>query len=109
MRWEPKSKSNSKDWDKVAALTEVALQSSPVDPGLLRRLCGALVSLGKGNEAKVESILAQAVARAPYDAELHVYLARVQMVLAKLDEAKLRIDEVLRLAPQSRNGRILNF
>jgi tetratricopeptide (TPR) repeat protein len=109
MRWELKSNSKSENWNKVAALTEAALQSSPIDPELLRRLCGALIAAGTENASEVESILAAAVARIPNDAELRVHLARARIALDRLDEAKSQVDEALRLEPRSRGARILKF
>jgi tetratricopeptide (TPR) repeat protein len=107
MRWQPESV--SRDRDKIAALTEAALQSSSKDPALLRRLCGTLLALGKEPDAETAGILARAVAQAPEDAELRTYLARAQIVLGNLDEARAQIDEALRLAPQHRRARILHF
>jgi tetratricopeptide (TPR) repeat protein len=109
MRWELKSDSKSENWNKLAALTEAALQTLPADRELLRRLCGALIAAGTERASEVESILAAAVARIPNDAELRIRLARARIGLDRLDEANSQVDEALRLEPQSRGARILKF
>ncbi len=105
MRW--RTNPNAETQQRIAALTEAALQSSSNEPALLRWLGSSLLSLEK--HKKAEDVLAGAVAQAPDDVELRILLAEAKLALADFDEAKRQIDKALRLAPESRDARLLHF